>query len=134
MRRSAVDVEVVLLDILAVIALAVGEPEQTFLQDRVPLVPQGKAQPLLVVADSCQSIFTPVVSPRTGLIVGEIVPRVAVVAVILTNCAPLPFTEVRSPFFPRDASVARVVQPLLFSNGRDVFGGYGVLLALENQN
>jgi len=55
------------LAILAVIALAVGEPEQTFLQDRVLLVPQGqgKAQPLLVVADSCQSIFTPLVSPRT---------------------------------------------------------------------
>ena len=53
-RRRAVEVEVVLLDILAVVRLAVGEPEQALLQDRVALVPQRqrKAQPLLVVADS----------------------------------------------------------------------------------
>ena len=48
----AVDVEVVLLDVLAVVRLAVGEPEQALFQDRVPLVPQRqrKAQPLLVIA------------------------------------------------------------------------------------
>jgi hypothetical protein len=36
----AVEVEVVLLDILAVVPLAVREPEQVLFQDRVPLVPQ----------------------------------------------------------------------------------------------
>ena len=52
-RRRAVEVEVVLLHILAMVALAVGQPEQALLQNRVPLVPQreGKAQPLLVVGD-----------------------------------------------------------------------------------
>ena len=52
MRGRAVDVEVVLLHVLAVVALAVGEPEQPLLQDRVALVPQRQreAQPLLVVA------------------------------------------------------------------------------------
>ena len=45
-RGCAVNVEVILLQVLAVIALAVGEPEQALLQNRVPFVPkrQGKAQ------------------------------------------------------------------------------------------
>src|SRR4051812_24565691 len=38
--RRAVEVEVVLPDILAIVPLAVGEPEQALFQDRVPLVPQ----------------------------------------------------------------------------------------------
>ena len=51
-RRRAVEVEVVLLHILAMIALVVREPEQALLQDRVALVPQRqrKTKPLLVVA------------------------------------------------------------------------------------
>ena len=51
-RGRAVEVEVVLLDVLAVVALAVGEAVEALLQDRVVLVPQcqRKAQPLPVVA------------------------------------------------------------------------------------
>jgi len=46
-----VEVEVILLDVLAVVSLTVGKAEQTFFQDRIMLVPQsqGKAEPLLVV-------------------------------------------------------------------------------------
>jgi hypothetical protein len=63
MGRRAVEVEVVLLHVLAVVALAVGEAEQPFLQDRVAPVPQRKceAQPLLVVADAAKSVFAPAV-------------------------------------------------------------------------
>ena len=51
-RRRAVEVEVVLLDVLAVVALAVGQPEQPLLEDRVAAVPQRQreAELLLVVA------------------------------------------------------------------------------------
>ena len=51
---SAVDVEVILLDILAMVPLAVGEPKQALLQDRIPLVPEreSETEPLLLVADS----------------------------------------------------------------------------------
>ena len=42
--RRAVEVEVVLLDILAVVRLAVGESEQALLQDRVALVPQRQRE------------------------------------------------------------------------------------------
>jgi len=37
--RSAIDIEVVLLDVLAVVALAVCEAEQTFFQDGISFVP-----------------------------------------------------------------------------------------------
>ena len=64
-RGSAVDVEVVLLHVLPMVRLAVGEPEQALLQDRVALVPQreGKAQPLLVIADPPEPVLAPPVGP-----------------------------------------------------------------------
>ena len=49
--RRAVEVEVVFLHVLAVIAFAVGQPEQPFLENRIFAVPQRerKTEPLLVV-------------------------------------------------------------------------------------
>ena len=117
-RRRAVDVEVVLLDVLAVVALAVGQPEQALLQDGVPLVPQRQreAQPLLVVADSPQAVLAPAVGARARLVVREVVPGVAVVAVVLADRAPLALAEVRSPLLPGDLRLARLVQPLLLGD------------------
>src|SRR4051812_21467815 len=114
------------------IAFAVGEPEQTFFQDGIPFIPEGqsKAQPLLVIADAAQAIFAPPVSPGAGLVMGEIVPRVAILAVVFADCAPLPLAQVRSPFFPRDSRVARVIQPFLFGNVNNIFDGHEPLSAL----
>ena len=71
MGRRAVEVEVVLLDVLAVVALAVGQAEQAFLEDRVLAVPegQGEAEPLLVVGDAGQAVLAPAVGARAGLVV-----------------------------------------------------------------
>ncbi len=62
-RRRAVDVEVVLLDVLAVIAFAVGEAEQPLLENRIALVPEGEreAELLLVVADTAESVLAPAI-------------------------------------------------------------------------
>jgi hypothetical protein len=71
---SSSKVKVVLLDVLAVVALAVGESEQPpLLQDRVALVPQSKskAQPLLFIAESCGPFLTPPVCPRARLVMGD---------------------------------------------------------------
>ena len=104
-RRRAIDVKVVLLDVLAVIALAVGQPEQALFQDGIATVPEGEreAQLLLVVGDSGNSVFAPTIGARAGLVVGKIVPGVAVVAVVLAHGAPLPLAEVRTPFLPGHA-------------------------------
>src|SRR5262249_28393210 len=91
MGRRRVEVEVVLLDVLAMVALAVREPEQSFLEDRVAAVPQreGETQALPVVRDPAEAILAPAVCAGPGLVVPEVIPRVPVAAVILADRAPL---------------------------------------------
>ncbi len=103
--RQVVEVEVVLLHVLAVVALGVGQAEQALLQDRVALVPEGEreAQPLLVVAQAGQTVLAPVVGARPGLVVAEVLPGRAVVAVVLSHRAPLALAQVRAPRPPAHA-------------------------------
>ena len=44
MGRGAVEVEVILLDVLSVVPLAVGQAEEALLQDRVGPVPEGEPE------------------------------------------------------------------------------------------
>ena len=62
-RRRAVEVEVVLLHVLAVVALAGRQAERPLLQDRVGAVPQREreAQQLVAVADAGQAVLAPAV-------------------------------------------------------------------------
>jgi hypothetical protein len=107
--RHRVELPSVLLDVLAVIGLVAGQSEGTLLQDGVAPVPQGQRQPqsLLGVAQSGQSIFTPAVRAGPSVIVWQIGPGAAVSAVVLSDCAPLPFAEIRAPQIP----VAGLTQP-----------------------
>jgi hypothetical protein len=63
MRRCAVEIEVVLLDVLAVVALAVGETEEALLQNRIATVPQcdREAKPLVVIAEPRQAVLAPAI-------------------------------------------------------------------------
>jgi hypothetical protein len=63
MRWRRVEIEVVLLDILAVVALAVGEPKEPFLNNGISPVPKGerKAELLLIVGKTRQAILAPMV-------------------------------------------------------------------------
>src|SRR5271157_867218 len=63
MGRRAVEIEVVLLDVLPMVALAVGEAEESFLEDRVLAVPErdGEAQQLLVIRQPGNPVLTPVI-------------------------------------------------------------------------
>ena len=103
MGRRTIEIEIVFLDILAVIAFAVGQTEQPLLQDRILAVPQGdgKAQPLMVVAEAGEAILAPVIGARPRLVMAEIIPGIAVLAVIFAYRAPLTLAEIRSPQPPR---------------------------------
>ena len=116
-RRRAIEVEVVLLDVLAVITLAVGQAEEALLEDRVLAVPQrqGEAKPLLVVGDAGQTILAPAVGARARLVMGEVVPGVAAFAVVLADRAPLPFAQVRSPLLPGSLALPSSFQSIVFS-------------------
>jgi hypothetical protein len=87
MGRRRVEVEVIFLDVLPVVGLAVGEAEQAFLEDRVLAVPQGerKAQLLLVVGEARQPVLTPVIGAGARLVMAEVVPGIAIVAVVFAR-------------------------------------------------
>ncbi len=127
-RGRRVDVEVILLDVLAVVPLAVGEPEEALLEDGVALVPQGegKAQALLVVRDPAEAVLAPAVGPRAGLVVAEVGPRVSVLAVVLADRAPLPLAQVGPPLLPGDARLSGFVQPLLLRHVDEMWGFGGL--------
>ena len=119
--RRRVDVEVVLLDVLAVVPLAVGEAERALLEDRIPPVPEGEgeAEALLVVGEAAEAVLAPPVGPGAGLVVGEVVPGVAVLAVVLADRPPLPLAEVGAPLLPGNARLPGLVQPLLLGGVHD---------------
>jgi hypothetical protein len=112
-RGGGVDVVVVLLDVLAVVAFGVREPEHPLLQDGIGAVPQreAEAEMLVIVAEPGDAVLAPLVGPGTRLVMGEVAPRVAVVAVVLPHGAPLALTHVRSPSLPRHA-LARLRQTI----------------------
>ena len=100
--RRAVEVEVVLLHVLAVVPLAVGEPEEPLLEDGILAVPQGQreAEALLVIGDAGDAVLAPAVGAGAGMIVGEEIPGIAVFAVVLAHRSPLPLAEVGPPLLP----------------------------------
>jgi hypothetical protein len=95
--RRRVEVVVVLLDVLAVVALGVGESEEALLQDRVGAVPQRQreAEPTVVVGESREAVLAPPIGARARLIMAEVGPGVAVLAVVLADGAPLSLAEIR---------------------------------------
>ena len=93
MRRRTVEVEVVFFDVLAVVAFAVREPEEPLLEDRVFSIPEGKrkAEALFVIGDPSEAVLAPAIGARAGVIVGEEIPGVTPLAIVLTHRAPLAF-------------------------------------------
>ena len=108
--RRGVEEEVVLLDVLAVVALGVGQTEHPLLEDRVDAVPHGErqAEALVIVGDAGDAVLAPLVGARPRLIVAEVAPRVTVGAVVLAHGAPLPLAEVWAPRLPWHAAACLV--------------------------
>ena len=101
--RRRVEVEPVLLDVLAMVSLLAGEAEQPLLEDGVLAVPEceGEAEPLPVVADPGQAVLVPAIRARPRVFVRKEVPRVTVRAVVLPHGAPCPLAQIGSPAPPR---------------------------------
>src|SRR5690606_673450 len=92
-----------LLDVLPVVAAPAGEPEHALLEDRVGAVPQRQreAERLPLVADAGHAVLVPPVGAGPGMVVREIVPGRAVLAVVLPHRAPGTLGQVRPPRPPR---------------------------------
>src|SRR5665213_3315545 len=90
------------LDVLAVVALGVRQPEEPLLEHRVPPVPErdGEAQPAFAVSEPEEPVLAPPVRARARVLVREIAPALPVRGVVLTHRAPLPLGQVRAPALP----------------------------------
>ena len=55
----------------------------------------------MIVGDTCQAIFSPMIRARARLAVAKVVPRVARLAVVLEYCPPLPLRQVGFPISSR---------------------------------
>ena len=92
------------------VAFAVREAEEPFLEDRVLAVPQGQteAEALLVIGNAGDAVLAPAGCARAGMIVGEEIPGVTPFALVLAHGAPLSFAEVRSPLLPGSLLFSRL--------------------------
>src|SRR5262249_50046705 len=115
--RRAVEVEVVLLDVLAVIAFAVGQAEEALFDNGILAIPEREreAELLMIVGDAGQAVFAPAVGAGAGLIVAEIIPGVAALAVVLADRAPLSFAEVGAPLLPWRFVLTCLLETVLFA-------------------
>jgi hypothetical protein len=102
MRRRAVEVKVVFLDVFAVIALRAGQTEETLLDDRITFIPQrdGHADVLIAIAHTGQTVFVPAICTAARVIVREVIPCLAGRAVVFAHSPPGAFAEIRPPLFP----------------------------------
>src|SRR5262249_38535389 len=65
---------------------------------------ERKAQALVVIAHTSQTILAPAIGARTGLIVGEVMPGVTIVAVVLTYRTPTGAHSGTGPTSSRESS------------------------------
>lgn len=95
-------VNVIFLDVLAVIAFGAGQIKQALLQYRAISVPehQGKAEILVPVGNPGQAVFSPTIRPARCTFTGEILPSAAVWAVVFPDRSPSPLAQIRSSLFP----------------------------------
>ena len=102
MGGRCVEVEPDLLRVFPVVPLAVREPEEALLEDRIATVPQGegKAQPSLTVAQAEEPVFAPAIGTASRMIMGEIFPAAAVGGVVLAHRSPLTLGKVGTPALP----------------------------------
>src|SRR5213080_3895359 len=112
-----IEIVVELLDVLAVIALGIGEAKQPLFQDRIAAVPQREreAEQLAVVAKAGDAILAPAIGASARLVVGEIIPGGAARAIILAHRAPLPLTEIRAPAAPILHALTALLDALPFN-------------------
>ena len=116
MRRRAIEVEIALFDVLSMIPLSAGKTVQTLFQDWVSFVPQckRKAERLMTIAKTTETIFVPAISTAARLIVREMAPGGSICTVVFTHRTPPAFAEVRPPLFPIHMPCPMRFEPFVF--------------------
>src|SRR5215831_9841044 len=103
MCGGAVEIEVVLLHVLAMISFARSQAEGSLFQNRIFAVPQCKAenQDLISVANGRKTVFSPAVGLASSCIVGQEIPGSTIRTVIFPDSSPGALAYVRTPSTPK---------------------------------
>src|ERR1700704_3376239 len=101
------------------IALAVAQAEHALLQDRILAVPQrnGDAQILLGVAKPADPVLAPAIGAAACMLMGQVVPGVAIGAVVFAHGAPLALAHIGTPFAPGLPARIGLLQAFPFGAG-----------------
>src|SRR5690242_20561923 len=107
MGRDVIEIEVIFLDVLAVISFVPANAKQALLEDRIAAVPEreGETQPLVVIADAGNAVLGPAIGAGAGVIVWKKLPRVSIGAVVFARIAPGSLRQIRSPASPVTVAV-----------------------------
>ncbi len=101
-RGRRIQVEVALLDVLAVIGIRPANSEQPLFQNGIAAVPQRQreAHASLAIANAEQAVFAPAIGAAARMIVREIRPATPIRGVVFAHGAPLPLGKIRAPALP----------------------------------
>src|ERR1019366_3836122 len=126
MRGRRIQMEIIFLNIFAVVSFVTCQSEKPLLQNRIPPIPEchRKTNPLQNVANSSDAVFAPSVGARTRGMVWKIFPRRAIWTVIFADRSPLSSAQIRSPALPVDFAQVRFFQPLIFRAQRTNWFGH----------
>src|SRR5581483_7059090 len=100
MRGRAVEIEVILFYVLAMISFVAREAKEPLLQNRIALIPQRKAHSLPAIADAGETVLIPAIRSGTGVVVRQVFPGVSISAVVFAYRSPGTLAEIRPPALP----------------------------------
>ena len=96
MRRGGIEVPPVLLDVLAMVALRVGQTEESLLEPVIATIPQRdrEIEEAITVGQAGDAVLTPAIGACVGMLERERLPGIPSGRIVLADRAPLPAREI----------------------------------------
>src|ERR1051326_3788688 len=116
MRGRRIQIEKVFLDVFAMIAFTSRQSKCALLENRIVAIPkrQRKANHLMAIANSGEPVFVPAKSARACMVVGKIIPGIAVGTIVFAHRAPGTLAQIRTPTLPMFLELPRLFEPPCF--------------------
>src|SRR5260221_743532 len=108
--------EVAFLHVLAVVAFRRRQAEKTFLQNRIALIREswGKDEQLIAIANAGDAVFAPTICLAPRQVMRQVIPGVAIGAVVFANRRPSTIGDIGSPATPIAFIVGDFAEPVVF--------------------